>query len=179
MAIAQINAFTGTGRQPARNGSRRGEATVLSCGRGEVGLGRGMEGTMRKVSKKRAKRNAQAKPFRDELRDRVGHCEICGHDPKRVRFGAIAWALHVHEIARGTANRHKAMDKAYATLVVCFPCHSGPLESRELWPEERQLAALRRSRPNDYSLADYNTLVARGKRRITEEDVAQWLQKNQ
>jgi len=93
---------------------------------------------------------------RDALREEVGYCECCGHDPGRVKYGRIGWVFHVHEIARGV-NRLKALDKRFALLVVCFPCHD-ELGSREEWPEARQLAALRKSRPHDYDLAAYLTL---------------------
>lgn len=129
---------------------------------------------MRPVSEKTAARNAEAQPMRDELKAEVGHCEICGHDPRRIRPGRIAWALHVHEIARGV-HRQKAQDKRFALLVVCWLCHNDKLPSRREWPEARQLAALKRSRPQDYDLAEYNELVGRGPKRITEEDVEGWL----
>jgi hypothetical protein len=125
---------------------------------------------MRAVSKKRARRNGECQKFRRGLIARVGHCELCGHDPKRVRPGNVAWALSVHEIARGP-NREKALDKPYACLVVCFMCHSTRLDSRAEWPESRQLGALKRSRPGDANLAAYNALVGRGPNRVTEEEV--------
>jgi hypothetical protein len=131
---------------------------------------------MRRVSKKRATRNAEAQPFRRALLQRVGHCEICGHDPKRVRSGVIAWALHVHEICRGSANRHKAMDKPFATLVVCFLCHDGTIASKAEWPEARQLAALKRSRPADYDLGSYNALVGAGPKWVSMDEVAKWME---
>jgi hypothetical protein len=125
---------------------------------------------MRWVSKKQAKRNGECREFRRQLVATVGHCELCFHDPKRVRPGSVAWALSVHEIARG-CHRMKALDKPYACLVVCYLCHSTRLDSRAEWPEARQLAMLRRSRPSDYSLEDYNALIGRGPNRITEDEV--------
>ena len=125
---------------------------------------------MKPFSKKRAARNADCREFRRSLIAEVGHCELCGHDPRRVRPGNIAWALAVHEIARG-CHRHKALDQRYAVLVVCWRCHEERLSSRAEWPEARQLAALKRSRPGDYDLAAYNALVGRGPERVTEEEV--------
>jgi len=125
---------------------------------------------MRPISPKTAARLADCRDWRKALVREVGRCELCGHDPRRVRPGGIAWALHVHEIARGR-NRQKALDKRYAVLVVCWRCHEERLSSRAAWPEARQLAALKRSRPFDYDLEAYNRLVSRGPERITEAEV--------
>jgi hypothetical protein len=132
---------------------------------------------MRRISKKTAARKAKCRPFREQLKRDVGHCEICGHDPSRAKRGYVAWALDVldiHEIARGT-HRSKAMNKRYALLVVCRYCHMERLSDPAEWPKARQLAALRRSRPEDYNLAAFNALVGWGKNRITEEEVSQWV----
>lgn len=127
---------------------------------------------MRRQSAKFRARKREAKPFRDALKARVGRCEVCFHDPRRVRSGFIAWNLSVHEIANG-ANRQKALDKAYAVLVVCPLCHE-KLGGKGEYPESRQLAMLRRSRPGDYDLAAYNRLVCRAETYITTEDVDAW-----
>jgi len=119
---------------------------------------------MRPYTKKRAARNRQAEPVRKALLREVPLCEACNRN----------MSDEVHEIARGNALRQKAMDKRYACLVVCWMCHHGPLSSRAEWPESRQLAALRRSRPRDFDLAAFNALVGRGANRVSEEDVEQW-----
>ena len=119
---------------------------------------------MRPYTKKRSLRNREAAPFRRAFLLEIGRCELCGR-----RYG-----LEVHEIARGNANRVKAMDQRCAVLCVCWACHAGKLSSRAEWPEARQLAALRRSRPGDYDLAAFNALVGRGPERVTEEEVQQW-----
>ena len=124
---------------------------------------------MRRASKKTAARIAECADFRAQLKREVGHCELCGHDPHWVRPGSIAWALHTHEIARGP-NRQKALDKRFALLVLCYRCHMERIHGNEEWPESRQLAVLKRSRPSDYDLAAYNTLVGRGPNRITETE---------
>jgi len=129
---------------------------------------------MRRESKKTAARRRACKPFRETLKHEVGRCEICGHDPNRVRPGWVSWVLHVHEIARGS-HRQKALDKPFAVLVVCYRCHSERLDSRAEWPEARQLAALKVSRPQDYDLPAFNTLVGYGPRRVTQADVDAWL----
>ncbi len=128
---------------------------------------------MRRVSNERATRIASCQDFRKQLVRTVGHCELCGHDPKRVRPGGVAWALHVHEICRG-CHRSKALDKPFALLVVCFKCHEFRLSSRAEWPESRQLAVLKRRRPEDYDLGLFNKLVGWGPRRVTAEEVAAW-----
>ena len=79
-------------------------------------------------------------------------------------------ALCVHEIARGPL-RQKALDKEYATLVVCGFCHE-LVGDKSQWPEARQLAVLKRSRPDDFDLAAYNALVnPRAPNRIAIEEV--------
>ena len=128
---------------------------------------------MRPQSKKAAARYTEAKPFRDQLLREVGRCEICGHNPKRVRSGRIAWALCVHEIAQGV-HRQKALDKGFAVLVLCYRCHMLRVHANEPWPEARQLAALKRSRPRDYDLEAYNALVGRGPDGISEAEVREW-----
>lgn len=138
----------------------------------EISIGRGGTYKMKRFSLKRAARNRDVAGYRRELIASVGHCEICGHDPKRVRPRGVALALCVHEIARGP-HRVKALDKPYAVLVVCWWCHENKLSSRRNWPEARQLAMLKRSRPKDYSLAAFNELVGLGPERVTEEEVRQ------
>lgn len=170
-AIATRPASSGSGRRRRQSGNWRAVVTAASCGNGSYGTDRGLEATMRRVSKKRAKRNADVQACRLALKFRVDRCECCGYVP---------WLHHnsrrldVHEIARGP-NRDKALDQPYACLCVCSVCHDGPIASRAQWPEARQLAALKRSRPADYDLAAYNALVGRGPQRVTEEDVAKWL----
>lgn len=129
---------------------------------------------MRHYTQKRRNRNDAVRETRRNLVREVGRCEICGHDPARVKPGNVAWALHVHEIARGP-NREKALDQRYAVLVLCWRCHVERVHGDEDWPEARQLAVLKRRRPEDYDLAAYNTLIGRGPYRITEEGVAQWI----
>ena len=119
---------------------------------------------MRPYTPKRAARNRKAAPFRRAMLDEVLLCEVCNRST----------TTEVHEIARGNANRMKAQDKRYAILVVCWACHRNRLSSRAEWPEARQLAALRRSRPGDYDIRAFNTLVGCGSERVTEDDVDQW-----
>jgi hypothetical protein len=129
---------------------------------------------MRANTPKRAKRNRDCVEWRRALIQRVGVCEICGCDPSRwspMKLGRpwSDWILAVHELSRGP-HRVKALDKAFAVLVVCRECHD-ELGSKALWPEARQLAALKRSRPTDMDLAAYNALVGLGTNRITEAEV--------
>lgn len=124
---------------------------------------------LRPRSRKFTKRARECQAGRAALVAEVGRCEIC-HVPLRLAV------LNVHEIANGP-NRQKALDKRYATLVTCWVCNSDKLTDKSEWPESRQLAALKRSRPRDYDLAAYNALVGKGPERITEDDVTQWLTK--
>jgi hypothetical protein len=128
---------------------------------------------MRRVSKKTAARVAECRDVRDQLRQSIGQCELCGHSPNRASTGSLSWRLDLHEISRGV-NRQKSLDKPYALLLVCYPCHMLRIHGNEDWPEARQLAALKRSRPQDHDLAAYNLLIGRGPKRITEDEVAVW-----
>jgi hypothetical protein len=116
-------------------------------------------------------RARECRKFREALMQRVGRCDICLHDPKRVRPSDIAWEMCVHEIARGT-HRQKALDKPFATLVLCYLCHYELHNGKTYWTEAMQLAVLKKRRPADYDLAAYNRLIGLGPNRITEEDVS-------
>ncbi len=133
---------------------------------------------MRRVSQKTAARNAEAQPFRRNLVRRVGHCEVCGHDPLRARPGEIHWCLHVHEI-RGNSQRSKCQDKPHGVLVVCARCHVEHLSSSAgtaEYPEARQLALLKRNRPEDYDLARYlEAFHPSAPQAVTQEEVDGWL----
>jgi len=104
----------------------------------------------------------------------IGHCELCGHDPTRTKFGNVRWALHEHHIARGV-HRAKAVGKRFTTLALCYHCHINRIHNgREHWSQARQLAILKRSRPADHDLPAFNELVGYGPDRITEADVDKW-----
>lgn len=121
---------------------------------------------MRNVSKKRAKREREAKPFRTALIARVGRrCEHCGSERR----------LGVHEIANA-ADRQRALDQAYAVLVLCWACNSGPFNAKGEWPESRQLALLKTRRPEDFDLKSYLELTnPRAPRRIELSEVLEWV----
>ena len=131
---------------------------------------------MCRVSKKRAARNAEAKPVRDRLKADVQKCEICGCDPRRSWAWWLDLVLDVHEIARGE-HREKALDKRYALLIVCRRCHVLRLSSPAEWPEARQLAALKRSRPADYDLAAFLKLKnPNAPKAVTQDEVDKWME---
>ena len=91
----------------------------------------------------------------------VGCCEVCG----------FRWRsrLCVHEIAQGT-DRAKALDKRFAVLVLCEACH-GRIHNEVGWPRVRQLAVLKRSRPEDMDLPAFNKLCGNAANHITMEEV--------
>ncbi len=99
----------------------------------------------------------------------VRHCEICSHAPERSEW-KIRGKLCCHEISNGPL-RQKSLDKAYAILVLCGDCNEDEVEDKAKWPQARQLAVLKKSRPDDYDLAAFNALVGYGPDRITESDV--------
>ena len=121
---------------------------------------------MRQVSKKRQALMREVKPIRDALRAEVGCCEICG---------CSRGTLDVHEICRGV-HRQAALDKPFALLLLCRKCHDDVGSAAE-WPESRQLAVLAKSRPKQFSLADYLALTSpRAPRRIEIHEVLEWLE---
>lgn len=129
---------------------------------------------MRPISKKTAARKAECREFREQLKlDVDGRCEICGHDPTRVKWGQISWEMEEHHIARGI-HRAKALCKRYAVLWLCWRCHYEEVHGNVEWPQSQQLAVLRRSRPQDFDLVAFNALTGWGKNRITEDDVKAW-----
>ncbi len=122
---------------------------------------------MRQISNKRRKLIKQVKPIRDELRDEVGHCEICG-----ISRGT----LDIHEIGRGVY-REACLGERCALLVVCRTCHDEKLSYASEWPESRQLATLASSRPCDFNLTKFLEITTpRAMRRIEIHEVLAWME---
>jgi hypothetical protein len=124
---------------------------------------------MRRISKKRAARVAEAAPVRDGLKARVGRCEVClkSRDPEM---------LAGHEIFRGSYGRQVCLDKPFGLLLVCIEpnwrtkidCH----DYIQNWSEPRQLALLYTVRPSDFDLQAYNEMVnPRAPKRIELHEV--------
>lgn len=111
--------------------------------------------------------------WRRDRAEKFGECWICQHSPKspwRDKPRELS-QICVHEIACGT-HRQKALDKAFATLVLCWWCNGYVVVDKSVWPEARQLALLLREAPEDFDLAAYNALVnPRAPNRITLEEV--------
>ena len=129
---------------------------------------------MRRQSKKTATRERECREFRRALVASVQRCEVCGHNPNRVRPGAIRWELACHEILNGPL-RQRCLDKPHSLLVCCWLCNSEVLTDKAAWPEARQLAALRKSRPKEYDLRAHNLLAnPNAPNRVTEEEVDAW-----
>jgi hypothetical protein len=68
---------------------------------------------MRRVSKKRAKRNNEVRDFRAQYKADHPNCEV---------YCCSAKATELHEISRGPA-RSKALDVEAALLHLCHECH--------------------------------------------------------
>lgn len=129
---------------------------------------------MRPVSPKRQKINQEAAAFRKALVEQVNICEIC-RELHRCRFPYELRQLCVHEIANGP-DRHKALDKPYATLVLCWHCNGSEVTNKKIWPQPRQLAVLAMSRPAHYDLHAFNFLVnPSAPNRIAAEEVAEYM----
>ncbi len=115
---------------------------------------------MQRMSKKRRRFMNLVKPIRSGLINEVGRCEICRRTP-----GAPAkdvprelTQLCCHEIANGPL-RAQALDKRFALLVLCWYCNGHVVTNKAVWPQARQLAFLRSSRPQDFDLVAFNHLV--------------------
>jgi hypothetical protein len=122
---------------------------------------------MRRVSKKTAAKNRKASELREQLIEEVGHCEICDYDPSQSHVRSHPWAMELHHLIRGLRPNERC-----AVLLVCWHCHCMRLHGgHEKWLEPRQLAVLKRSRPQDFDLTKYNELKGYGPERITDEDV--------
>ncbi len=117
---------------------------------------------MKQVSPKRAALNAAVEPYRQSLRQRVGKCEWCINTDS---------GLIVHEIARGQF-RADALDKPFATLVLCAACHQDLHELPAPHAVCIGLALLRYSRPEDFNIERFYQLTAR--RWPSEELISRW-----
>ena len=106
---------------------------------------------MRRISLKTAKRKREADDWRNSLRQRVGRCE-CG-----CMLSTSPELLDVDEIARGTGHRLKALDQAYAVLVVRRLHH----DRIQTWSRAKRLALLYIHRPSDFDLEKFYTLTKR------------------
>lgn len=125
---------------------------------------------MKRMSDKTRARFMEAKPVRNNLRESVGRCEVCGHQ----YFTGSVTPLDVHEISRGV-HRQKSLDKLFALLVVCRWCHDS-LGDAGKWPEARQLALLAERRLHDWDLVAYLELTSpRAPRRIEIEEVVAFM----
>lgn len=118
---------------------------------------------LRRVSKKRAALNREAKPLRDDFRQMFTMCQCCC---KRV-------ASDVHEICRGS-HREAALKERAAWLCLCRVCHD-ELDDYSQWPITRQLALKLVGDPEFFDLATVNTLRGRDENAITLAEVAKWL----
>jgi len=128
-----------------------------------------------RLSGKTRDRLAEARPVREALVAKAGKCYICGAFPG-CRNGRMSELnqLAVHEIANGPL-RMKAIDKPFATLVVCWHCN-GELNDKSVWPVARQLAVLQAKSPDDYDLVAFNYLAnPKALNRWTQEEVDHWL----
>ena len=132
---------------------------------------------MRFQSKKRQARMAEVKPIRQGLIDRVGECELCGASavrPNRSRMPGLS-QLCCHEIANGP-HRDKALDKPYAILVLCWYCNGNEVTNKREWPEAKQLALLALSRPEDFDVRAFCSLInPNAPNRVTYEEVVEEL----
>ena len=130
---------------------------------------------LKPMSKKRAARMAEVREMRAALVREAGKCEVCGHQPSRVKPGGIAWALACHELLNGPL-RQKCLDKAHSLLCVCWLCNSEKLTDKAAWPEARQLAVILKRRPEQYDLAAHNRLAnPLAPERILQSEVDAWL----
>lgn len=98
---------------------------------------------MTKTLSKDAIREAREKRVRE-----ADGCDICEGVP-----------CLVHEIARGTPHRQKALLANYATLILCQPCHD--LKVHKGMPVAEQLAWLKARRAGDFDIEKFYRITAR------------------
>lgn len=108
----------------------------------------------------------EATPWREELIREIGRCENCG------RYAA---SIAPHEISRGNARAASLMNRATILVLCNAPRGARPSCHDEVggWPRARQLALLKRVRPNDYSLAEYHKVIRR--KTPDEDEVDRWM----
>ena len=135
---------------------------------------------MNRTSKRRRRREADCRALRLALIELVGKCECCGHGPDNPwpDLGYQMSVLCCHEILNAGL-RQKTLDEPCTLLVACYFCNQHELHNRTKWPRERQLAALKRSRPDGefgYNLARFLELRnPNAPLAITKEEVDRWL----
>lgn len=113
-----------------------------------------------KRSSKRYYREREAAPVRLALVARTERCECCG---RRKPANELA----VHEIIGG-AFRVRALDKLFATLVICqIGCHAKVQNENK----PRQLARLFLNRPSDFDLPAFLKLWCRAPNAIELDEV--------
>lgn len=117
-------------------------------------IGRGRKRT----PKQRARADAYRK-FCDGMAMRCPFCEVCRRKP----------SSQIHHIARGVDRQATLCDRRFV-LCLCFDCHED-IHDTEAWPRARQLAVVKRARPDDYDLAAYNEIVNRS---VDESEVEAW-----
>lgn len=127
---------------------------------------------MRPFSKKRQSLNGRVRPIRQAMIAKAGECMLCGCNEKNPnrKLPLDCSRLTVHEICNGPM-RSKALDKAFAVLVLCVHCNEVMCDKSK-WSETMQLALLLVENPDDYDLPEYVQLTSpQAPNRILPEDV--------
>ena len=124
---------------------------------------------MKPYTPKRQEQNREADKVRDELKRRIGRCEIC-LKPRSPDY------LCGHEISRGSGLRLRALDKPFAILIVCrdpnFLEQSDCHRAVQAESEARQLARLYLCDQSRFDLAGYLRLTRpQAPLRITQDEV--------
>ena len=112
---------------------------------------------MRRVSKRRAKLNRVAGPWRDQYLAEHWACQY---------LGCVRLADEIHEIARGTGRLGSLMEPA-ALLTLCREHH----EIVQLWSPVQQLCLKKIVAPEEYCLETVNRLRGRAVGAIDEADI--------
>lgn len=109
----------------------------------------------RESAKHRARRQ-ETSPVREAYVRRFGFCWVCEHRPKVIIWPGLGPKdLNCHEILRGSGYRTKTLDEFCQIVVSCNECNQGPLHCRREYPDERQLALVKRFAPDSYDLARF------------------------
>jgi hypothetical protein len=131
---------------------------------------------MRANTPKRRAYNLAASKVSTALIRELGYCEACGHSPRNPwRDKPVQCSvLTPQEIGRGKY-RKDCQGKRFAILCACWFCNTEELTKASIWPVERQLCLLKHSRPQDFDLKAFVSLLRpHAPNWITEADVSHW-----
>jgi hypothetical protein len=110
---------------------------------------------------------------------KAGRCECCRKKTDGWWIPQDRGKYEIHHIAGGPYRKPTLCERS-CCLVLCWKCHDkidsveqveGTQDTFRVYPRARQLAMLKKSRPDHYCLETYNSIV---RPMVAEEDVEEW-----